>query len=230
VTRILIVEDNESLAAGLEKSLGAAGFETEVAPDGDAAGRALEEAEPDLVVLDLMLPGRDGFEVLRDLRSSGSRVPVLILSARGGELDKLRGFGLQADDYVVKPVGVLELVARVEAILRRTGAAGGTGEGGDDRLTFGDVVVDPQRRTVIRAGEPVELAPREFDLLVYLLRRRGRVVDRETLLVEVWGYERPVATRTVDTHVANLRSKLEEDPSRPRHILTVRKRGYRLRR
>lgn len=230
MSRVLIVEDNESLAVGLRRSLDAAGFETEVAGDADAAAEALEAREPDLVILDLMLPGRDGLELLRDLRAGGSRVPVLILTARGGEVDKLRGFRLQADDYVVKPVGVLELIARVEAILRRARVGASASGPGAGPLSFGDVVVDPARRTVTRGGEPVELAPREFDLLVYLLRRRGEVVDRRTLLTEVWGYERPVETRTVDTHVANLRAKLEDDPSRPRHILTVRKRGYRLRR
>ena len=229
MSRILIVEDNATLALGLRRSLEAAGFEVEVALDAAAAGAAVRRSDPLLVVLDLMLPGTSGFEVLRDLRAGGSKAPVLILSAKSGEIDKLHGFRLGADDYVVKPVGVLELIARVEAILRRVGGpavpAPSNGE-----VRFGDVAVDPKRRTVDKEGRPVELAPREFDLLLCLLRGEGAVVDRATLLTEVWGYKRPVPTRTVDTHVANLRAKLEDDPARPRHILTVRKVGYRLRR
>lgn len=232
MTRILIVEDNASLALGLRRSLEAAGFQAEVAPDASTAARAVAQEKPDLLVLDLMLPGRDGLELLGELRASRCDVPVLILSARGEELDKLRGFRLGADDYVVKPVGVLELIARVEAILRRAsperGRAAGRGLG--EEVRFGEVVVRPGPRTVHRRGAPVELTPREFGLLLCLLRHGGSVVDRDTLLTEVWGYKRPVPTRTVDTHVATLRAKLEDDPSSPRHILTVRKVGYRLRR
>lgn len=226
MTRVLVVEDNETLALGLRRSLEAAGFEARTAADTGEATEALVEFAPDLVVLDLMLPGRDGFEILRDLRAGGSEVPVLILSARGEEIDKLKGFRLGADDYVVKPVGVMELIARVEAILRRAGRDADGDE--DPTLRFGDVVVRPDRHTVVKDGEPVELTPKEFDLLLCLLRHQGAVVDRDTLLTEVWGYRRPVQTRTVDTHVANLRTKLEDDPGRPRFILTIRKAGYRL--
>lgn len=228
---VLIVEDNASLAFALRRSLEAAGFRATVVSEGDAALAAARASPPELIVLDLMLPGRDGFEVLREIRAEGLEVPVLILSARGEEIDKLQGFRLGADDYVVKPVGVLELIARVEAILRRAGSRPG-GDNADDvsdaPLSFGDVVVDPRRRTVEKAGHPVELAPLEFDLLLCLLRNQGAVVQRERLLREVWAYKNPVNTRTIDTHVAALRSKLEEHPADPRHILTVRKVGYRL--
>jgi DNA-binding response OmpR family regulator len=227
VTRILIVEDNASLALGLRRSLEAAGFEVSVAGDAPAAAVALAALNPALVVLDLMLPGASGLEVLGDLRAGGSSLPVLILSARGEEIDKLQGFRLGADDYVVKPVGVLELIARVEAILRRASRRGETADAVAP-VRFGAVTVDPASRAVLKDGAPVELAPREFDLLLCLLRAGGAVVDRGTLLTEVWGYKRPVPTRTVDTHVANLRAKLEDDPARPCHILTVRKVGYRL--
>lgn len=230
MSRVLVVEDNASLATGLRRSLEAAGFEAKIAPDAEVAREAVGDFDPDLVVLDLMLPGIDGFELLRDLRAAGSELPVLILSARGEEIDKVQGFRLGADDYVVKPVGVLELIARVEAILKRAGAASAARSGSGEPIRFGDVTVDPERRTVEKAGSAVELAPREFDLLLCLLSRDGAAVDRETLLTEVWDYKRPVPTRTIDTHVANLRAKLEDDPSRPRHILTVRKVGYRLRR
>lgn len=227
--RVLIVEDNETLATGLSRSLEAAGFEAETAGDRAGARDALEREDPDVVVLDLMLPDADGFEVLRDLRASGSDTPVLILSARGEEIDKLKGFRLGADDYVVKPVGVLELIARVEALLRRAGDGRGTPESVlSESVRVGPYEVDPARRTVERDGEPVELSPQEFELLLCLLRHEGRAVSRETLLLEAWGYGRPVATRTVDTHISTLRAKLEEDPGRPRLILTVRKVGYRV--
>lgn len=229
MTRVVIVEDNESLALGLSRGLEAAGFAVEVIDDGNAARSALRSNPPDLVVLDLMLPGRDGFAVLRDLRSARLDTPVLILSARGQEAEKVQGFRLGADDYVVKPVGVLELIARVEAILRRAGARDGGGAGPPTGpLRFGDVEVDPGRHLVTKSGAAVDLSPLEYGLLVCLLRRDGEVVGRETLLREVWGYKVPVPTRTVDTHVGNLRAKLEDDPSRPRHLVTVRKVGYRL--
>lgn len=226
MSRVLIVEDNDTLALGLRRSLEAAGFQARVAADGGAALIALSAFDPDLVVLDLMLPETDGFELLAEMRAAGSRVPVLILTARGEELDKLRGFRLGADDYVVKPVGVLELIARVEAILRRVD---GAGRESPPAQGFGEVQVDRTRRTVRKAGEPVELSPLEFDLLRCLLDHGGAVVDRATLLDRVWGYKRPVPTRTIDTHIATLRAKLEDQPDRPRHILTVRKVGYRLR-
>ena len=225
--RILVVEDNDALARGLTRSLEAAGFSAEVAASRAAAGRALAGDEPDLVVLDLMLPDGDGFEVLRDLRASGSTVPLLVLSARGEEIDKLTGFRLGADDYVVKPVGVLELIARVEALLRRAGADSGR-EALPSPLRIGGVEVDPERRTAVREGAAIDLSPQEFDLLLCLARHQGKVVSRATLLTEAWGYRNPVPTRTVDTHVFTLRAKIEDDPSRPRHILTVRKAGYRL--
>lgn len=225
--RILVVEDNDALARGLSRSLEAAGFSADVAASRAAAGRALAGDEPDLVILDLMLPDGDGFEVLRDLRASGSTVPLLVLSARGEEIDKLTGFRLGADDYVVKPVGVLELIARVEALLRRAGADSAH-EVLPSPLRIGEVEVDPERRTAVREGEAIDLSPQEFDLLLCLARHQGRVVSRATLLTEAWGYRNPVPTRTVDTHVFTLRAKIEDDPSRPRHILTVRKAGYRL--
>lgn len=229
MTHVLVVEDNESLARGLSRSLEAAGFRATVAGGRADARRELEREDPHVLILDLMLPDADGFELLEELRAAGSEIPVLILSARGEEIDKLRGFRLGADDYVVKPVGVLELIARVEALLRRSGGVGGpTGETTLLPVRIGRVDVDPARRTVTRAGEPIELSPREFELLLCLLGHEGRAVSRETLLREAWGYARPVATRTVDTHVSTLRAKIEDDPARPRHILTVRKLGYRL--
>ncbi|HET9372716.1 MAG TPA: response regulator transcription factor [Vicinamibacterales bacterium] len=220
--RVLLVEDNRDLAAGLRNNLEIEGYEVEWAADGPCGVRAFRERAPDLVVLDLMLPGLDGYRVLREMRSARRDVPVLVLTARAEEADKVRLLKLGADDYVTKPFGVLELLARIEALLRRAWPAR------DERFGFGDVLVDASKRTVMRAGQDVTLTPMEFDLLVALLRRRGSVASRIDLLTEVWGHSASVLTRTVDTHIAELRRKLERDPAEPQHILTVRKAGYRL--
>ena len=229
MTRILVIEDNPDLAYGLRNNLEIEGYEVEVAGDGPKGLAQARVTRPDLIVLDLMLPGMDGFHLLRALRNEGVRTPVLILTARGEEADKVRGLRLGADDYVTKPFGVLELLARVEALLRRAAPLGPTaGLAASER--FGSVEVLPPSRTVLRRGQPVALTPKEFDLLVALLKRRGAVASRVELLTEVWGYNASVLSRTVDTHIAELRSKLEDDPSKPRHILTARKAGYRLQR
>jgi len=176
-----------------------------------------------------MLPGMDGYRVLRSLRDDGLEMPVLILTARGQEADKVLGFRLGADDYVTKPCGVLELLARVGALLRRSRMSErGSHVVGDSIEHFGDIEINPASRTVTRAGQVVALSPKEFDLLLTLVRRRGAVVSRVELLREVWGHRVEVMTRTVDIHIAELRRKLEDDPSAPRHILTVWKAGYRL--
>ncbi|HEX2187363.1 MAG TPA: response regulator transcription factor [Longimicrobiaceae bacterium] len=231
MTRILVVEDNADLAYGLRNNLEIEGYEVEVAEDGEEGLARARDAEPDLVVLDLMLPRLDGFRVLKSLRADGSEVPVLILTARGEEADKVLGFRLGADDYVTKPFGVLELLARVSALLRRTRAGGGRPTARDAAAErFGELEVDAASRTVRRGGGAVELTPKEFDLLLALLRRGGAVASRLELMREVWGHRAAVASRTVDTHVAELRRKLELNPAEPRHILTVRKAGYRLER
>ncbi len=226
MTRILVVEDNPDLAYGLRNNLEIEGYEVDVVEDGTGGLARARTAGPDLIILDLMLPGMDGFRVLRALRDEGRRMPVLILTARGEETDKVRGLRLGADDYVTKPFGVLELLARVEALLRRTASPGGDGAGPPEQ--FGDVEVVPASRSVFRSGRPIGLTPKEFDLLLALLKRRGALASRMELLSEVWGYSASVLSRTVDTHVAELRRKLEADPAAPRHILTVRKAGYRL--
>jgi two-component system, OmpR family, alkaline phosphatase synthesis response regulator PhoP len=225
MTRVLVVEDNQDLAYGLRNNLEIEGYEVEVAADGRAGLEAARRNPPDLVLLDLMLPELDGFHVLRTLRAELPALPVLVLTARGEETDKVRGLRLGADDYVTKPFGLLELLARVEAVLRRARATPAAAP----RLRFGEVEVDPATREVCRRGLPVELAPKEYELLLALLLAGGRVLSRLELMREVWGYSAAVVTRTVDTHVAELRRKLEDDPRRPRHLLTVRKVGYRLR-
>lgn len=227
MSRILVIEDNRDLAFGLRNNLEIEGYEVETTENGRSGLEAFKTIQPDLVILDLMLPELDGFRVLRSLRRDGHVTPVLVLTAKGEEADKVRGLRMGADDYVTKPFGLLELLARVEALLRRTRA----GRSGIDAHTvhfFGEIEVDPAARTVLRASQPVELAPKEFDLLLALLRARGAVVSRLQLLREVWGYSAAVVSRTVDTHIAELRRKLEEDPASPRYIVTVRKTGYRL--
>jgi len=227
VTRILVIEDNRNLATGLRNNLEIEGYEVGVAGDGTSGLALARSTTPDLIILDLMLPGMDGYRVLKTLRDDGIDTPVLILSARGEETDKVLGFHLGADDYVAKPFGLLELLARVDALLRRAASAS-TKHKLSTPVTFGDVQVDPGTHTVRRGGEAVTLRPKEYDLLVALLQRRGQVASRAELLEEVWGYSGEVYSRTVDTHLAELRRKLEENAAEPRHILTVRKTGYRI--
>jgi len=224
--RVLVVEDSD-LGLGLQANLEKEGYEVELARDGQ---RGLEEAlgwRPDLVVLDLMLPLLGGLELLRTARREGARMPVLVLTARGQESDKVAALKLGADDYLTKPFGLLELLARVEALLRRSGV---TDHGRPTSFRFGEIELQLQTRLVLRGGTRVELTPKEFDLLALLLRAEGAVVTREELLRRVWGYRARVVTRTLDSHVAELRRKLERSPGSPRHILTVRKVGYRLER
>jgi DNA-binding response OmpR family regulator len=223
--RILVVEDNADLAAGIEYNLKLEGYEVRVAPTGSDALSVAQSWRPNLVLLDLMLPGMDGYQVLQTLRTAGSTIPVVILSAKGEETDKVRGFRLDADQYVTKPFGILELLERIAALLRRAAR----GEIPTAReLRFGDVVVDQTTRIITKAGQACALTPKAYELLIALARREGRVATRAELLKEVWGYGAFVMTRTVDSHVAELRRKLEDDPTHPRHIVTVWKVGYRL--
>jgi two-component system alkaline phosphatase synthesis response regulator PhoP len=224
--RILVVEDNADLAAGIEYNLELEGYDVRIAEDGRAAIALSTEWEPELVLLDLMLPGVDGYQVLQAIRSRGNRVPVIILSARGEESDKVRGFRLDADQYVTKPFGILELLERVAALLRRSLRDSGDAS---PTLAFGDVSIDLGSRAIARAGAPVALTPKAYELLLALVRRDGVVASRADLLKEVWGYGAFIMTRTVDSHIAELRRKLD-DPNHPRHIITVWKVGYRFER
>ena len=224
--RILIVEDNADLAAGVEYNLKLEGYDVRIAGDGSSAVDIAAQWRPQLVLLDLMLPGMDGYRVLQAIRAQGdgAHIPVIILSARGEEADKVRGFRLDADQYVTKPFSVLELIERIGALLRRSSRARGVDS---ERLAFGDVVVDTSARTVTKAGRPCTLTPKAYELLLAIIRRKGRVATRAELLREVWGYGNFVLSRTVDSHIAELRRKLEDDPAAPRHIVTVWKVGYR---
>ena len=226
MTRILVIEDNTDLAYGLRNNLEIEGYQVDVADDGTSGLSRLRQQPPDLLVLDLMLPGMDGFRILKTVRDEGAAYPILILTARGEEGDKVRGLRLGADDYVTKPFGVLELLARVEALLRR--AAPVAPWGGEELTRFGDIEIEHACRAVRRAGKDVQLTPKEYDLLVALLARHGAVASRVELMQEVWGYSAAVLSRTVDTHIAELRRKLEADTANPQFILTVRKVGYRL--
>ncbi len=228
MSHILIIEDNPTLAQGLQGNLEMEGHAVRVAHEGGEGLRLAHEATPHLVILDLMLPDQSGFRVLRELREGGLTSPVLILTARGAEEDKVRGLRLGADDYVTKPFGLLELLARVDALLRRTSGLASPMAPEVAEVTIGDLKIYPATHTVVRGSEMVALRPKEYELLLALVRRSGRVATRAELLTEVWGYGDDVMSRTVDTHVAELRRKLEADPTNPRLLLTVRKVGYRL--
>jgi DNA-binding response OmpR family regulator len=228
MARILIVEDDADVATGLKNNLEIEGHEAEIVSDGQSAIERARKWAPALLVLDLMLPKVDGLRVLRTVRDTDPDVAILILTARGDETDKVRGLRLGADDYVTKPFGLLELLARVESLLRRRQPqASGTARDADI-LHFGTVAVHVRARKVVKGGVPVALRPKEFDLLVELLTRRGTVVSRLDLMKAVWGYSSAVITRTVDTHIGELRRKLEVNPAHPRHIVTVHSSGYRL--
>jgi two-component system, OmpR family, alkaline phosphatase synthesis response regulator PhoP len=227
VTNILLIEDNPGFAEGLRQNLEFDGYRVTVAKDVASSARAIAADPPDLIILDLMLPDGNGYDVLRTIRERDSVTPVLLLTALSEEAHKVRGFRLGADDYVTKPFGLLELLARIESLLRRS-ASGSFAVVRLPPVRFGDVQVDRDHRKVTRAGAVVQLTPKEYALLAALIARNSAVVAREELLREVWGYDPEVVSRTLDTHLAELRRKLEKDPHHPRHILTLPKQGYRL--
>jgi DNA-binding response OmpR family regulator len=220
--RILIVDDEEMIVRTVKAYLDREGFKTYTAYDGDAALQAFDEKGPDLIVLDLMLPKKSGIEVTRAIRMKSS-VPIIMLTAKAAEADRVVGLELGADDYVVKPFSPRELVARIRAVLRRY--EGDRGE--TERIVVGDIVIDLKTRELKVAERNIELTPTEFDLLAYLARHPGQVFTRLQLLREVQGYTYDSFARTIDTHVKNLRRKIEEDPKSPRYILTVHGVGYR---
>jgi len=225
VTHVLIVEDEESLADPLAFLLRKEGFEASVINDGAGALAAFDRTNPDIVLLDLMLPGMSGTEVCKALRSRSS-VPVIMVTARDSEIDKVVGLELGADDYVTKPYSARELIARIRAVLRRGADAGADDETVDGVLEAGPVRMDVDRHTVSVDGELITLPLKEFDLLEYLMRNAGRVLTRGQLIDRVWGADYVGDTKTLDVHVKRLRSKIEPDPSSPVHLLTVRGLGY----
>jgi DNA-binding response OmpR family regulator len=222
---VLVVEDEDTMIAGLDYALKREGYEVSLARDGESALAMLRERAPDIVLLDIMLPRRSGFDVLAALRREGRGVPVILLTAKGQEVDKVKGFDLGADDYVTKPFSLAELLARIRARLRRRAS---DADDVPDTITLGTALVDLQGMRVRRGRASEELSLREADMLRLLWRERGRPVSRERFLEEVWGKDRFPTTRTVDQHVAKLRRKVEEDAARPKHVLTVFGVGYRL--
>ena len=225
MSSILLVEDNRAYAETLKSNLERDGYEVTVAATGVVGLEAAKRNTPDLIILDLMLPAMSGFTVLQRLRDEGHTTPVLIMTALGTEEEKLRGFGLGADDYVVKPCGLLEILARVRALLKR---ASMSPDEPRSEIQVEDLTVDFGARLVRRGRTEITLRPKEFDLLAALIRHRGRVVSRAELLREVWGYAAGTESRTVETHLAALRERLGDDPQAPRYIVTVRRAGYRL--
>lgn len=221
MTQILIVEDDESLVMGLEDDLKLEGYQVQVARDGASASRKALTEPFDLIVLDVMLPNKDGFEVCRELRRQGRHMPIIMLTARSQDSDKVLGLELGADDYVTKPFNPRELRARIKAVLRRTGNAL------HDLFTFGEVEVDFNRHELRYSGKEIAITHMEFKLLETFIQNRGRVLSRSQLLDQVWGLNNFVTDRAVDTHVANLRKKIEAKPSRPRFLVTVPGIGYR---
>ena len=225
---ILVVDDEPSITEFVSYNLKKEGYDVAVAATGDEA-LALAKREPfDLVVLDVMLPGMDGYEVCRRLRAE-SEIPVLFLSARDTELDKVVGLEIGGDDYLAKPFGVRELQARVKALLRRRGHGSREGGFASDRIEIAGIVVDDAAHTATSDGRPIDLTPREFELLACLMRHAGKVLSRDQLLKEAWGWEYLVETKTVDTHVKRLRDKLEAASVDPALVETVRGYGYRFR-
>lgn len=225
--KVLVVEDEETLLFTLAHNLKREGYRVITAARGDDGLRLAREEAPDLIVLDVMLPGIDGMQVCRLLRRD-TDVPIIMLTALGGERDRVAGLDMGADDYVPKPFGMRELLARVRALLRRTGnqRPAPAAEAGSEVLRSGDLQADRERREVRRAGEALPLKPKEFDLLVFFLEHPGRLFSREQILNEVWGYDFYGGPRTVDVHVRWLRQKIEDDPANPRRLRTVRGSGY----
>jgi two-component system alkaline phosphatase synthesis response regulator PhoP len=229
VATILVVDDEPSLVASLDYSLRREGYDVLIARDGEAAVELARRGNPDLILLDVMLPKMDGIEVCRQVRRT-SLVPILMLTARDGEVDKVVGLEIGADDYVTKPFSVRELLARIKARLRRNAPAERDGRSAvepSELLAFEGVEINLRGRTIDRDGRRIHLKPREFELLAFLAQNRGRVFSRDQLLERVWGYEYAGDTRTVDVHVRWLRIKIEQDPARPRLLQTVRGVGYR---
>ena len=223
MARILIAEDEADMAMGLRDNLQFEGYDVVVAADGQAALKAALEQSPDIVLLDIMMPKMDGLEVCRRIRDAGFTIPILMLTAKSQEIDVVRGLEMGADDYVTKPFSVRELLARIKAALRRTGA----GKGLSRLLTIGDATVDLVKGRVDRKGETFALGHFELEILKMLVENAEKPVERNKLLDVIWGLEGFPATRTVDNHIVSLRRKIEPDPKHPRHIVTVHSIGYR---
>jgi two-component system alkaline phosphatase synthesis response regulator PhoP len=225
--KILLVEDEPGLVLTLTDRLESEGYAVDSAREGGEALKKAAEEPYDLILLDVMLPGKSGFDVCRELRSRGSSTPILFLTARGEVADKVVGLKLGGDDYLTKPFDMMELTARVEALLRRASASTPEGAAAGVRYAFGDVEVNFRKAEVTRGKTPIELSALEFKLLKYFIENRGATLSREELLSRVWGYDAAIHSRTVDVHVSGLRQKIEPNPGRPQYVVTVHKLGYR---
>ena len=223
-THILIVDDEANMRRGLKDNLEFEGYEVSEAVDGANALETLKEIQPDLIVLDVMMPNLSGFEVCKQLRKEGNETPIILLTAKGEEIDKVLGLEMGADDYVQKPFSIRELIARIKAILRRSEKSSKS----DSFVTIGELTVDFKKYIATRAGHDEKLSHKEFEILQYLLDHQGAIVDRYELLKNVWGYNEQPTTRTVDNFIVRLRQKVEVDPSNPKHIITVHGSGYKL--
>ena len=224
MARILVVEDEPAMQHGLRDNLEIDGYEVSIVGDGQEGLRALVDRTWDLVILDVMLPKKSGYDVLREARAKGIRTPVIMLTAKGEEVDKVLGLELGADDYITKPFSLREFLARVKAVLRRSEGT----PGAQDKVVFGLTEVDFAAYTAVRDGEPVPMTPKEIEILKFLYEHRNSTVTRDQLLTEVWGYDESVSTRTVDNFILRLRQKIETDPAHPRVILTIHGAGYKL--
>ena len=224
---VLVVEDDRAMAVGLRDGIGSEGYMVLYADDGEKGLKAAREKEPNIIILDVMLPKLNGLDVCRTLRNEGNDVPIIMLTARGQEVDKVLGLKLGADDYVTKPFSLMELLARIESILRRSSAnRPGLESVGPETFSFGDVSLDFRKHEARRKGNLMEMSPREFSMLSFFIQHRGQVVSRDQLLDAVWGYDHIPFTRTVDAHIAKLRKKIEDAPAEPRFLITVHRLGY----
>lgn len=223
MAKVLIIEDEPNMVLGLKDSCEYEGYDVAVARNGKEGLEKVATEKPDIILLDVMLPVMSGIDVCRTLRTRGIETPILMLTARSQEIDKVIGLEVGADDYVTKPFSIKELLARIRAHLRRASKQVIDIES----FTFGDVELNFKKYVARKGGQSLELSAREYEILRYLIRRRGEIVTRDQLLDEVWGYRSTPVTRTVDNHIARLRQKIEQDPSEPQHIITVHRIGYR---
>jgi DNA-binding response OmpR family regulator len=222
---ILLVEDEPDMQRGLRDNLEFEKYEVDVAGDGEGALKKITEGGYDLIILDIMLPSMSGLDVCKQVRQQGITTPIIMLTAKGEEIDKVLGLELGADDYVTKPFGVRELLARVKALLRRTeGPSGGSPE----KMVLGSLAIDFSSYTAIRDGKSLSLTPKEIEIMKYLWNRRNKTVSRDELLTDVWGYDQAISSRTVDNFILKLRQKIEDDPAHPRYLLTIHGVGYKL--
>ncbi|HEY6951679.1 MAG TPA: response regulator transcription factor [Bacteroidota bacterium] len=225
MTKILLVEDEPKMRQVIKDNLELEGYEVDVCGDGNAGLQKLLKNSYALVLLDVMLPEMSGFDVCKQARQKGIATPVIFLTAKGEEIDKVLGLELGADDYITKPFGLRELLARTKAVLRRSEGSGGNSP---EKISLGAVEIDFKTYTALRAGASIPMTPKEFEILKFLWQHRNTTVSRDQLLTNVWGYDESISTRTIDNFIVKLRQKIEDSPARPRHILTVHGVGYKL--